>query len=162
MSKNIQLNLGCGEMILPDYINCDLYNDKADLKCDVKLLPFENNSVDKIIAIHVIEHFDFKEAFDVLKEWYRVLKEGGILWIETPDLLKSCKKFVDSNEQERINMYSHFFSQPWIPGQIHKFLYTETQLKWTLEQCNFKNIIRKEAKRYIGLEDITLGMEAMK
>jgi predicted SAM-dependent methyltransferase len=158
----MQINIGCGSMILEDYINCDLYNDKADVKCDAKLLPFEDDSVDKIIAIHLIEHFDFKEAFIVLKEWYRVLKKDGILWIETPDFLESCRKFVFSNEQERINMYSHFFSEPWIPGQIHKFLYTETQLRWTLENCGFKNILRKEAKRYINLENITLGMEAMK
>jgi predicted SAM-dependent methyltransferase len=49
MNKIIQLNIGCGEMILSDYINCDLYNDNADIKCDAKVLPFEDNSVDKII-----------------------------------------------------------------------------------------------------------------
>lgn len=162
MNKIIQLNIGCGEMILSDYINCDLYNDNADIKCDAKVLPFEDNSVDKIIAIHIIEHFDFKEFFDVLREWNRVLKTNGILWIETPDFLESCKKFVNSNEQERIKLYSHFFSEPWVPGQIHKFLYTESQLRWTLEQCGFNNIMRKEARRYIGIENINLGMEATK
>lgn len=161
-NKLVQLNLGCGDMILPDYINCDLYNDNADIKCDVKILPFKDNSVDKILALHIIEHFDFKEAFDVLKEWNRVLKKNGILMIEIPDFLNCCKEFVNGDEDYRIKLYGNFFAHPWIPGQIHKFLYTENQLRWTLEQCNFYNIVRRKALRYIGNENINLGMEAMK
>jgi|LSQX01.3.fsa_nt_gb predicted SAM-dependent methyltransferase len=158
----MRLHLGCGDMILKDYTNCDLYNEAADIKCDAKKLPFDSNTADEILAIHLIEHFDFYEAFDVLKEWYRVLKVNGKLHIETPNLLNSCKKFINATESERIGMYSHFFSCPWISGQFHKFLYTETQLKWTLENCNYRNIEVVPALRYIGLEDINLGMEAYK
>jgi predicted SAM-dependent methyltransferase len=159
----IQLNLGCGDHILPGYINCDLYCDKADVMCNVNKLPFEDNSIDLIYSSHVIEHFDFKEGFDVLKEWYRVLKIGGKVVIETPDLLESCRKFISLSPQEQIGMYAHFFSEPWTsPGQCHKFLYTATQLKWTLEQCQFKDIKQFRACRYIGKEDICLGMEGTK
>jgi predicted O-methyltransferase YrrM len=109
-----------------------------------------------------LEHFHFREAFDVLREWKRVLKPKGILRIETPDMLKSCKAFVGSDEQGRINLYSHFFSEPWISGQVHKFLYTETQLRWTLEEVGFKNIRIIPALRYIGRENICLGAECEK
>ena len=159
----MKLNLGCGDMILKGFTNCDLYNPAADVKCDARLLPFEDNSVEEIYTSHVIEHFDFKEVFEVLKEWKRVLKEGGKLVIETPDLLASCKKFVELDEQGRISMYAHFFSEPWTsPGQCHKFLYTETQLRWTLEQAGFKNLVRIPALRYVGREDICLGMIGIK
>ena len=67
MSK-IKLNLGCGEQILPGYINVDLYCDKADIKADVKKLPFDNDYADEVYSSHVIEHFDFKESWDVLEE----------------------------------------------------------------------------------------------
>lgn len=82
-NNKIKLNLGCGNIILPGFTNCDLYDEKADIKCDVKDLPFEDNSVDEIVASHIIEHFDFREAQDVLKEWQRVLKRGGKLWIQS-------------------------------------------------------------------------------
>ncbi len=159
----IKLNLACGDIIVPDFINIDLYNPKAQIKADVKFLPFKDNSVDYIWASHIIEHFHYFEAFDVLREWYRVLKVGGKLMIETPNLLSSAKKFVEGNEQDRINLYGHFFAQPWLgPGQVHKFLYTPTQMIWTLERCGYKNIKIVPALRYIGNEDINLGVEAIK
>lgn len=162
--KTIKLHLGCGPIILPGWVNCDLYDSNADIKCDVKDLSiFDTGTVDVIYASHIIEHFHYYEAFDVLREWYRVLKVGGKLILETPDMLASCQQFVNGNEQDRINLYGHFFAQPWLgPGQVHKMLYTPTQLHWTLEQCGFKNMKRIIATRYIENKDRNLGMEAWK
>ena len=112
--------------------------------------------MDEIYSSHLIEHFDFQQGQEVLKEWKRVLKEGGVLIIETPNFLASCKKFVHADEQGKIDLYSHFFSTPWIDGQIHKFLYTPIQMKWTLEQLGFKEVHQESALRYIGREDICM------
>lgn len=164
MSK-IKLNLGCGDQIFPEYINVDLYCDKADIKADVKILPFEDNYADEVYSSHVIEHFDFKESWDVLAEWKRVLKPGGVLVIETPDMLGMCKRFVESDERFRVQLYGGFFACPWIPGQTHKFLYTETQLKWALSQLGFVNIERVVAdSHYVTkqTQDIYLKVRANK
>lgn len=159
----MRLNIGCGDFILPGFINCDLYGGHCDVKCDARQLPFINGAIEEIVAFHVIEHFDFHEAFGVLKEWYRVLVHGGRILIETPDLLKCCTKFVEAeDEPNRIGLYSQFFSMPWIPGQAHKFLYTGNQLRWTLAECGFIDMIERPALRYVGLESICLGMEAYK
>jgi len=159
----IKLHLGCGNMLLKDWVNCDLYNPNAEVKCDAKEIPYEDETVDVIYNCHLIEHFDFFEAFVVLKEWYRVLKKGGVLVTETPDMFASCKKFIEASEEDRINvLYSHFFAKPWIDGEVHKFLYTEQQLRWTLEKSGFSNIIRQPATRYIGREDICLKLMAQK
>lgn len=147
---------------MPGWVNCDAYDKKADVMCDVRSLPFEDNSIEQIYASHIIEHFDFKEAFAVLAEWKRVLIEGGCLAVETPDLLGTCKAFVEASEERRIDLYGNLFATPWIEGQVHKFLYTETQLRWTLDKVGFKNIIRVPALRYIGNENINLRMESIK
>jgi GT2 family glycosyltransferase len=152
----LRLNLGCGDMILPDYTNVDKYNPKADKDWDAVSLPLSNNCVDEIYACHLIEHFDFHQGQEVLKEWKRVLKEGGVLIVETPDFLASCKKFINSNEQERINLYGHFFATPWIAGQIHKFLYTPIQMRWTLELLGFKEIHQIPALRYVENVDANM------
>jgi predicted SAM-dependent methyltransferase len=158
----MKLNLGCGSQLLEGYLNCDLYNPLAELKCDAKKLPFDDNSIEEIYSFHLIEHFDFHEAFVVLKEWYRVLQEGGKLYIETPDLLGTCKRFINSEYNDQVNLYGQLFAIPWVPGEIHKFLYTETQLIWTLETCGFKNLKVHPALRWIGLEDINLAMSGIK
>lgn len=166
--KTMKLNLACGYDYDPMYINVDLYAPEAarvDFRYDVKKLPYEDNTIDEIKASHIIEHFDFFEGQEVLKEWYRVLKPRGKLLIETPDFLTSCIEFVNANEQERIALYGHFFACPWVPGQTHKFLFTETQLRSQLEWLNFKNIIRiNPVSNYVtkGKEHLFLTLEAYK
>ena len=138
----LKLHLGCGTEYLDDYINCDLYADKVDLRADVAKIDLPDNSVDEIKAYHIIEHFDFMQGQDVIKEWYRVLKPGGRIHLETPDLLNTCKHFVNGSEQDRITLYGHFFAWPWLPGQTHKFLFTESQMGWLLSQTGIKHIQR--------------------
>jgi glycosyltransferase involved in cell wall biosynthesis len=45
-------------------------------------LPLDSNSVDFVISSHVIEHFP--DPIKALKEWYRVVKPGGYLYIIAP------------------------------------------------------------------------------
>ena len=152
----MKLNLGCGDLLFDDYCNVDQFNPAADVKADAKSLPFADNSIDEIYSSHLIEHFDFHEVFGVLKEWKRVLKPSGWLVIETPDFLASCRKFVETDEETRIQMYSHFFAKPWVAGEIHKFLYTPRQMAWLLDRIGFTNIHQRPALRYIGREDICM------
>jgi len=165
-----RLHLGCGDQYLDDYVNCDLYSTCADVKLDCATMrlhdyPLDENLADEIMAYHLIEHFDFVQGQDVLREWYRLLKPGGRLHIETPDMLNTCKEFVEAGEQCRIQLYSHFWAWPWLPGQVHKFLYTETQLFWLLNQLGFRNI-RRLCPDSVGVEknNITLflNVEAFK
>ena len=53
------------------------------LKIDEHRLPFEDNSFDVLTSWHVIEHVD--DVNVTLAEWFRVLRPGGILVLETPD-----------------------------------------------------------------------------
>lgn len=56
----------------------------ADVICDANgVLPFEDASVDVVIARHVIEHVVDTVAF--LNEMKRVLKAGGMLMLATPN-----------------------------------------------------------------------------
>lgn len=162
----LKLHLGCGDQYLDNFINCDLYATNVDMRFDVANIPLREGSVDEIMAYHIIEHFDFMQSQEVLREWYRVLKFGGRIHLETPDLLNTCKHFVEGSEEERIKLYGHFFAWPWLPGQAHKFLFTENQLRWTLEQIGFKNIRRLSpdsiyAKSGVG-DHLFLNMEAYK
>ena len=112
-----------------------------DAIIDAKSIPYDDNSIDCIRALHVIEHFDFHEGNRVLREWYRALKPGGKLILETPDLMATCKRFINDPDM-RIPLYGHFFAYPWIPGQAHKFLFTEEQLACNLGWAGFKNMKR--------------------
>lgn len=164
----LKLHLACGHDYDDSYINVDLYapeDARTDVRFDVVKLPYPDNSVDEIKAFHIIEHFHFYEIQEVLKEWHRVLKPGGRLYLETPDFLESCKAFVDGNEDFRVLLYNHFFAHPWIPGQTHKFLFTETQLKTNLSWAGFKTVNRQPpASKYVRPDTykLFLNVEAFK
>ncbi len=46
---------------------------------------FEDGSADLIYCSHGVEYFDRAQAANALREWRRVLKEGGILRLAVPD-----------------------------------------------------------------------------
>jgi predicted SAM-dependent methyltransferase len=158
----LKLNLGCGADIIPGYINVDQFSEKADQQYDISKLPHADNSVDEIFSSHVIEHFDFYAGQAVLKEWIRVLKPGGMLIIETPNFLTSCEAFCKASEKDRVDMYAHFFSEPWKEGFVHKFLYTPTELIHRLRQLGMKNIVQRPPTRYTFRGNMCMRFECQK
>ncbi|OHV89208.1 methyltransferase [Mesorhizobium sp. ORS 3428] len=52
------------------------------LKLDGSSLPFQDNSFNRLIATHVLEHVPFPHL--AIQEWVRVLKPGGVLSLILP------------------------------------------------------------------------------
>lgn len=83
------LNLGCGEELIrrPGWVNVDMFNPLPGILpielCDIRKLPYDSGSVDRIVASQVLEHLE--NPIDGLREWYRVLKPGGTILIAVPD-----------------------------------------------------------------------------
>ena len=85
----MQLNLGCGVNKKPGYINVDKFPQcEPDVVMDLELTPwtFKDNEVDGILLNHVLEHLgkDVDVFFGVMKEMYRVCKNGAIIEINVP------------------------------------------------------------------------------
>lgn len=82
------LNIGAGYKRYPDFVNVD-----SDVNCNPDyvvnlddknlVLPFEDNSVDGVIAHHILEHIG-EGYFKLLQELYRVCKNGTIIDIRVP------------------------------------------------------------------------------
>lgn len=95
MSGNIHLHLGCGTKKLKGWVNIDSVESvNPDLLHDItKPLPFEELSVDEILAEDLLEHFDKYMRFVVVYEWVRLLKIGGKLNVQVPDFKKILFKY---------------------------------------------------------------------
>jgi predicted SAM-dependent methyltransferase len=95
----VRLHLGCGPFLFDGYLNIDgdYIQNPAVINYDISLTPYPlpDNSVDEILSVHVIEHIERWLIEDMLKEWLRILKPGGIVAVEWPDLLKACKMIVN-------------------------------------------------------------------
>ena len=61
----------------------DIYgSNNVDIICDAHYLPFKNNFYDGVWIQAVLEHV--VEPTKVVKEIYRVLKNNGVVYAETP------------------------------------------------------------------------------
>jgi len=97
----VYVNLGCGVHTSKEFINIDTVhlphihyiNDIVDL------FMLADNSVDLIYASHVIEHIPRSRLIKSLKEWYRVLKPGGVLRFGVPDFDRLIEVYQASNKE---------------------------------------------------------------
>lgn len=100
-----KLHIGCGWRDLGrDWIHIDGGDyDHVDIKTDNLFeLPFNSNTVDLIYSSHVIEYFDREEVKKLLNEWYRVLKNNGILRVAVPDF--RVMSMLYSNTMEHLGL----------------------------------------------------------
>lgn len=82
--RKIKLNIGCGNIKLPGWINVDQKPNDPDIVLgDVcEGLEFAAESVDEILLDNVIEHVE--NIPSAIEEVARLLKPGGVAWIVTP------------------------------------------------------------------------------
>lgn len=90
------LNLGCGKVYHPAWVNLDFLSiGDSVIKHDLtKGIPFENNSFDAVYHSHVLEHFSKEQGDFFISECFRVLKQGGIIRIAVPDLEVIAKNYL--------------------------------------------------------------------
>jgi SAM-dependent methyltransferase len=128
----VRLNIGCGARVLDGWTNCDIVRNPAaprdpEILCDAKAIPLPDGCAEMAQAIHVFEHFYRWEAEGVLREWRRLLKPGGVLILELPNLVKCCENFLsgrkrggkDPDQLARWGIYGDprtgdkFMNHPW-------------------------------------------------
>ena len=62
---------------------------------------FEDETFDELYASHVVEHFDYNgPLLEAFKEWYRILKPEGKLYISVPNMDVLCQLFRKRKELE--------------------------------------------------------------
>ena len=145
--------------MLPGYTNVDLVDERAqkkpDVVCDIRELSvFDDDFADEILAVHVVEHFYHWEAQPLLKEWMRVLKPGGELVIEVPDLMEACRQVLANPDtatrpgaEGQRSMWVLYGDPAWKdPLMCHKWLYSEGSLSELLREAGLVNVRREPAQ----------------
>lgn len=147
--KKIQLHLGCGKRHIPGFIHIDVRKfPHVDYVAPVdKLDMFKVNSVDLIYACHLLEHFQRKQLINVLKEWHRVLKPGGILRIAVPDFSALVKVYLKHKDLGLIS--GPLYGRQDYAENIHYISFDFESLKKLLRKAGFKDIRRYDWRRTI-------------
>ena len=92
-----------------DYTTTDLHSPLADVKADICVLPFEDNTYDFILCNHVLEHIP--NDLKAMEELYRVLKPGGTAILQVPLEEGRENTFEDdsiTDQQERTRIFGQY------------------------------------------------------
>jgi predicted SAM-dependent methyltransferase len=160
-----KIHLGCGNNILTGWENYDFIPTMGAKFIDLtKPLNFDNNSVDYIFFEHTLEHFDEVDGFNLLQEFYRILKKDAVVRIVTPSLDTYIDRYFNWNSElnyrhDHRNVFSNetqflnyaFFGEnvtkdiKFLNGMIscevgHKFIYSKKDIFSKCEKINFREI----------------------
>lgn len=165
----IKLNLGCGGNLLDGYLNVGFEDGRPDseiyLNHDLsKSIPAELDSVDVIYNCHFLEHLEYKEGIQFLRNSCLAMKDGAIMRILVPDLELWCMKYLQRDRSfldDYRNSYLHPHVYPtdasifmgMLHNHGHKMGWDYETLEYWLKWAGFKNI-RKTKYRESDLPDI--------
>jgi ubiquinone/menaquinone biosynthesis C-methylase UbiE len=148
MPKVKKLEIGGGKKPQGGYLHMDIKKiPGVDIVGDVRKLPFKDGELDEIFGHWILEHFYYREIPEILAEWKRVLKKGGLLHLVTnngqANLESYFKKEINIHELNRMIFGVHLADKINYLGieDLHKIIWTKE-----LVEFFFKDFSRLEIK----------------
>ena len=149
----MKIHLGCWKRNIPGWINVDLCDfphihyrrSIDDLSC------FEDDIADVIYSSHSLEYFDRDKVGEVLREWRRVLKTGGIIRLAVPDFKVLADLYLQYGDLNHI--LGPLYGKMRISKEngeetlYHKTVYDEKSLTLILESNGFHKVKRYDWKK---------------
>ena len=131
--ENLKLNLGSGKGVMEGWRNIDIKEGAVAYP----LGSIENESVDVVRASHLLEHFPRNLVVDVLKEWVRVLKPGGVLKIAVPNFRWIAENYLAGAE---FDVIGYTIGGQTDENDYHKCLFDEKTLNEIMVKAGLEEI----------------------
>lgn len=160
--KLTKLHLGCGKCYLNGFVHIDLCDlPHIDYQSPVEdLSMFADDTAQLVYASHVLEYFDRVQVKDVLQEWHRVLKSGGILRLAVPDFEALTQVYAEYGDLNLIHgpLYGRWEIEGAGKVVYHKTVYDFPSLKHVLEEAGYTSIRKWDwqavfTNEYAGFDD---------
>lgn len=117
----------------------------------------EFTDVKEIRSHHLLEHFSRLDSRRVLIQWWKWLKPGGILIVETPDFEYICKDF--DNKANREWLARHTFGSQESSWAYHRDGWWEDKFREILPKVGFQIVAIRRNKSRVFLPNILVIAE---
>ena len=116
----MKLNLGSGNKLQEGYENIDGHGYEGTINRDIRKLPYADESIDEVYSKDVLEHFGWREWRDVLTEWVRVIRPGGVIKLRFPDIVRLIANY--QNEILRIGDREEEVREQLLKNNFNRFI----------------------------------------
>lgn len=161
VTEPLKLNVGSSSVCLPGYTNIDRkYGGEASPLRYNDGTPVADDSVDEILASHVLEHFGHHEVGNVVQDWVRALKMGGRLRVAVPDFTWIAKAHL---KRDRRPYYAYLLGGQRDADDFHKCAFDRETLTALLRQCGLHRVrLWTSANPDCSSLPVSLNLEATK
>lgn len=91
-----RLEIGPGPVRLPGFETLNVVKTPVtDHVGDARRPPFRSGTFDLVYSSHCIEHVEWHEIEETIREWVRILKPGGVLEVHTVNGYAMMKALVE-------------------------------------------------------------------
>jgi len=144
-----KVNIGCGTNKIEGWENYDVNTATGAEILDIRNpLPFGDNTVDFYFAEHVVEHVNYKQAWDFFDEAYRTMKSGSVMRIIVPCIIKQYESRNSPDFKDYIEYYNkRGWSDKTLKGVSKSVLFNhEHEMAWSKDlMVGMLNVIGFEA-----------------
>lgn len=139
--SGIRLNLGCGHVPLPGYLNVDRRAlPGVDVVAEVDQLPFAKGEVAEICSAHLLEHFPLEQLRrELLPYWVSLLRADGVFRAIVPDGANMARAYV-SEEYSFESLRQVTFGGQDYDGDFHYNMFSVESLSQVLRDAGFTRI----------------------
>ena len=138
----MNLLIGCKDTGLPGFKTVDIDPAlKPDYCCDAgNLHVFSDKSADVLLCSNILEHFPLTRTDKVLKEWHRVLKPNGKLYVSVPDFEFCARNYVQNGLTTWLRY--HMYGDQKTPFSFHYNIFDWPYLSASLFEAGFSKVSR--------------------
>lgn len=149
----LRLNLGCRKTRVPGFLNFDIRPEQdVDVVGDASdLKRYADGSVEEILASNILEHWPHVQTIEVLREWSRVLRPGGKLYLSVPDFESIVRLWNTTGRLDDWMIY-HLYGEQGYDQQYHYIIFTWPNMRELLANAGFSSAQRVKSLPF-GLAD---------
>lgn len=99
-----------------------------------------DGAVEELRCIHALEHIPKKMVMPTLREWHRIMRPGGVLTVEVPDLDYVADHWLHHTIDPAADAWALdiIFGNQEDEGQFHKTGFNERLLRGLLVEAGFE------------------------